>query len=540
MLQLTFKSRIHAKCPKCGENRPEESFKSNKGKKLVACLVCREKNRDQKKERKELAENGIKKKIISNKRIPHKFVNEIEHKWCSGECKDYVKIGNFTYSNSTWDKLRYTCKDCDKQYRQRETTQDRLNKIVKCKICEKEVKNNSMGSHIQNCHSEETYQFSCDKCKLSFKHEKLYKRHLTTDTHLDIIKHSEIDQIMIDQKVNEILDTTSEKIKCFKCGYTCDRIDRMDQHMSDHYNVKSFHCDECDKKYISEKSLQDHIKKCHSPQKYICDKCPSKFRRSDHFTRHCKEVHGNNKITCSMCHRSMTKRNYRERHLKGCIINKIIKKYPGKSNWERYTSKCLMGNKISFETQKSYPDLLSPESKKNLTYDFYVKDHNLLIEVNGLYHYILSGRRNAKEIYARNILHDQLKQEYAEENNINLMIIDTRTYDDYDKISQLICQRLNINNQTNLNQIEKYVEVYLNGGKIEQFEDPKPKLTFKKRQPKPDITLKQRLNLLREELTKEKLKKITFKKKSRFPDLVQEKINWYIWRNNIKMSQIDQ
>ena len=137
----------------------------------------------------------------------------------------------------------------------------------------------------------------------------------------------------------------------------------------------------------------------------------------------------------------MTQRSYKERHIRLCAINHIIKKYPGSSKWERLVSKFLIDNEIKMTTQKKFCKL---KKTKCLPYDFYLPEHNILIEVNGKLHYELSNYKNAEQIFAKNKESDRLKKQFAKDSSIKLVVIDTRKYKDFDLISSYLVKKLKI------------------------------------------------------------------------------------------------
>lgn len=96
----------------------------------------------------------------------------------------------------------------------------------------------------------------------------------------------------------------------------------------------------------------------------------------------------------------------------------------------------MYDNKIVNEYEKYYPDL---KDILPLSYDFYLPDYNLLIECNGRQHYEpvqFNGKtiEEAKEDFEIQKRHDKLKEEYARNNKINLLIISYKEIDDTEKI----------------------------------------------------------------------------------------------------------
>jgi hypothetical protein len=99
-------------------------------------------------------------------------------------------------------------------------------------------------------------------------------------------------------------------------------------------------------------------------------------------------------------------------HLKGkgcpkCSMSKgenIIKKY-------------LIKNKIDFVFQKMFNDC---KYISTLRFDFYLPTHNILIEFDGIHHYKSFDYFGGEKTYNDTIIKDNIKNEYAKNNNIIL------------------------------------------------------------------------------------------------------------------------
>lgn len=102
-------------------------------------------------------------------------------------------------------------------------------------------------------------------------------------------------------------------------------------------------------------------------------------------------------------------------HLSGCGCQKC-----NSSIGEEKIRNCLEDKNIKYICQKKFNDL---KDKNKLSYDFYLKDYNLLIEYNGIQHYepreYFGGHKN----FLIQKHHDWLKRKYARDNNINLLVI---------------------------------------------------------------------------------------------------------------------
>ena len=103
------------------------------------------------------------------------------------------------------------------------------------------------------------------------------------------------------------------------------------------------------------------------------------------------------------------------------------------SHGEKRIDKYLHDLNIKHAHQKEYNGLYGSRGGL-LSYDFYLPDYNLLIEYQGEYHDGTAGNQTQAD-FERQVLHDQLKKEYANNNNIELMEI---WYYDYDEIENIL------------------------------------------------------------------------------------------------------
>jgi len=105
-----------------------------------------------------------------------------------------------------------------------------------------------------------------------------------------------------------------------------------------------------------------------------------------------------------------------------------------KSNMEAYIEDFLISNNIKYETQKKYLGLIGVGGRQ-LSYDFYLPDFNILIEAQGKQHEKpikffggVKGHKIQKE-------HDKRKMDYARNHNIRLIEI---WYYDIDDINNIL------------------------------------------------------------------------------------------------------
>lgn len=100
----------------------------------------------------------------------------------------------------------------------------------------------------------------------------------------------------------------------------------------------------------------------------------------------------------------------------------------------------LEENNIEYVAQKFYEDLKGTKGRV-LTYDFYLPEHNLLIEFQGKQHEKPIKYFGGKEQFEIQQEHDKRKREYAKSHNINLLEI---WYYDVEKIELILNEALGL------------------------------------------------------------------------------------------------
>ena len=111
-----------------------------------------------------------------------------------------------------------------------------------------------------------------------------------------------------------------------------------------------------------------------------------------------------------------------------------------RSSGELLASIFMKNNNISFETNKSFPDLTGVNGGK-LSYDFFLPDVNTLIECQGEQHLKPIKHFGGDEQFAVQTEHDKRKREYAFRHGYNFVEI---FYDDYSKIDEILTRTLNV------------------------------------------------------------------------------------------------
>lgn len=102
-------------------------------------------------------------------------------------------------------------------------------------------------------------------------------------------------------------------------------------------------------------------------------------------------------------------------------------------------SNFLSAHNISFDVQKTFDNLTGVGGYK-LRYDFYLPNHNLLIEYQGIQHekptdFAGKGNKFAKDLLSYQQEHDKRKREFAKQNNLELLEI---WYYDFENIENIL------------------------------------------------------------------------------------------------------
>lgn len=112
---------------------------------------------------------------------------------------------------------------------------------------------------------------------------------------------------------------------------------------------------------------------------------------------------------------------------------------------EDAVEKFLINNNITYEQQTMY-EKLSGIGGGKLSFDFFLPEHNLLIEYQGEQHgkpidFGGRGFEFAEKQFKTQQENDNLKREYAKQNNIKLLEI---WYYDFDRIDEILLNELNL------------------------------------------------------------------------------------------------
>lgn len=110
------------------------------------------------------------------------------------------------------------------------------------------------------------------------------------------------------------------------------------------------------------------------------------------------------------------------------------------SSLEQITKNTLDNYNVKYEREYTYDNLIGINGGL-LRFDFYLLNYNILIECQGEQHINIAHGWQTKEQFERQQIHDQLKKEYCEKNNIKLIEI---WYYDIDNIEDILIKELNL------------------------------------------------------------------------------------------------
>lgn len=120
--------------------------------------------------------------------------------------------------------------------------------------------------------------------------------------------------------------------------------------------------------------------------------------------------------------------------------------YKGKriSKGEKEISQYLDHHNINYVREKTFKDCTN-FCGNLLRFDFYLEQFNLLIEYQGQHHEKpVNKYRRAKIVHEKTIIHDRVKEDFAESHQINLIKINYSDYENIDNILDKLFDEINV------------------------------------------------------------------------------------------------
>lgn len=203
----------------------------------------------------------------------------------------------------------------DGRGQENESTPKKISDIVRQTepICQKSVKDLStnLGSRRYK-KKQDRKKFECSTCQINFNRHGDLKRHM--------VKHSNI-----------------RPYKCLVCEKTFKRLSELNSHMQIHSGVKytcetcnfttmnkislrthnrrihqrdlRYHCEHCNKGFMSNYDLQDHVVSHLGTKTFICEYCGKAYSQKSYLVAHKRMIHGiqksaPKKYQCDICNKS--------------------------------------------------------------------------------------------------------------------------------------------------------------------------------------------------------------------------------------------
>ncbi|XP_055374529.1 gastrula zinc finger protein xFG20-1-like [Condylostylus longicornis] len=181
-----------------------------------------------------------------------------------------------------------------------------IEKII-CDICGKETPKTNMKQHLRS-HDSSRYTHKCNICTKLFISEKSLNLHIK-NLHIKnrpfacTFEHCEkrfVNEIAL--KSHAIRHTSPRQYKCETCNKSFIYQHRLEEHIKIyHVNGRIFKCETCEKRFFDKHTLERH-QVVHSAEKpFICDECPAKFSRERSLQWHKKSHTGIKDYICKIC-----------------------------------------------------------------------------------------------------------------------------------------------------------------------------------------------------------------------------------------------
>ena len=137
-------------------------------------------------------------------------------------------------------------------------------------------------------------------------------------------------------------------------------------------------------------------------------------------------------IGCSVCNKNIKPRIRRERFIKKTNKKNMIIDSAG----EKMIGYWLNQHSIEYEKQKTFNGC---KNHRNLRYDFYLPNQNILIEYDGRQHFKPIECFGGEISFEKQQINDKVKTEYAIKNNYKLLRI---PYSEYKNISEILINNI--------------------------------------------------------------------------------------------------
>ena len=271
---------------------------------------------------KSFTQEGVLKRHIDFKHNLEKSLKKYESFECK-QCGETIPGGKYMLNQHMKKvhgkyRVKKKCKLCpyESTFSLRPHMLSHSSNLITCKICNKEVKEQSLRTHIKR-HTDNTV-FTCEVCDKTYSDERTLVRHRKRFEHGDSYGNIffECDGCPKKFRQRRLLNVHKKRVhlsKTIKCEF-CDKYFALAYERNFHQkeHTQLLECSICDNVYKRKADLTKHIKNSHlatnvnnaTPTKYYCDLCPKSFFKERQFKNH-KNMHKNRYMpklyTCDFC-----------------------------------------------------------------------------------------------------------------------------------------------------------------------------------------------------------------------------------------------
>ena len=158
-----------------------------------------------------------------------------------------------------------------------------------------------------------------------------------------------------------------------------------------------------------------------------CGKCSGKYKTTVDYLKECKKIHGDKYDYSMVKYDGVFKKisiicpihgifeQMSDKHLRGngCPVCK-------ESKGERQIRQHLLEHGVKFIPQYKFKEC---KNKKELSFDFFLPDHNMCIEFDGRQHFMAIDRWGGDKGFKDQLINDKLKNDFCKDNDVNLLRI---------------------------------------------------------------------------------------------------------------------
>lgn len=105
----------------------------------------------------------------------------------------------------------------------------------------------------------------------------------------------------------------------YGCKFQCARRTDLDRHKHLHIEERNIICEHCGKTFTSISILKDHVLYIHSKERqFICEKCHKAFKRNSLLKRHKLSHEQYRPFVCTQCDTAFKRSHHLTRHMETC------------------------------------------------------------------------------------------------------------------------------------------------------------------------------------------------------------------------------